>query len=83
MNLQLKILFENKLSEIEFRNCLACGTTIIEHTCFYGSLDRIGPYLKYAQEAIDELEFSNSILKSEVEILIDWINKGAPICCEF
>jgi hypothetical protein len=83
MNLQLQILFENKLSEIEFRNCLACGTTIIEHTCFYGSLDRIGSYLKYAQEAIDELEFSNSILKSEVEILIDWINKGALICCEF
>ena len=83
MNLQLQTLFQNKLSEIEFKNCLACGTTITEHNCFYGSLDRIRSYLKYAQEAIDELEFSNSILKSEVEILIDWINKGAPICCEF
>ena len=46
MNLQLQTLFEDKLSEIEFRNCLACGTTIIEHNCFYGSLNRIGSYLK-------------------------------------
>ena len=54
MNLQLHTLFEDELSEIEFRNCLACGTDIIN---FYGSLDRIGSYLKYALEAIDELDF--------------------------
>ena len=83
MNLQLQTLFEDKLSEIEFRNCLACGTTIIEHNCFYGSLDRIGSYFKYAQEAIDKLDFSNCILKSEVEILINGIKIVASICCEF
>ena len=75
MNKTLKEIFEEKIIEIEKRNCSACNSTSQKiHLCCT-AFDIL--YL-YANQAIEELLLTSTITIPEAQIIENWLFLGKP-----